>query len=97
MFREKAAPKLPGLVMAILFIALEILSVWWFVNRIIARDGWMAGGAAILFVICLIGLFGLTPVSRTRRASFSSWATTAARSVMRGCGGSTPSRSRAGT
>src|SRR3954464_11432937 len=63
MFREKAAPKLPGLIIAILLIALEILSVWWFVNRIIDKDGWMAGGAAILFVICFIGLFGLTPVS----------------------------------
>ena len=63
MFREKAALKLPGLVIAILLIALEILSVWWFVNRIIAKDGWMAGGAALLFVVCFIGLFGLTPVS----------------------------------
>ncbi len=63
MFREKPTPKMPGLLMAILFIALEIFSVWWFVNRILEKDGWMAGGAAILFLVCFIALFGLTPVS----------------------------------
>ena len=63
MFREKQATALPGLVMTLLFIAIEVLSVWYFVDRVSGRDGWMAVAAAILFTIGLIGLFGLTPVS----------------------------------
>ncbi len=49
--------------MTLLFIAIEVLSVWYFVDRVSGRDGWMAVAAAILFTIGLIGLFGLTPVS----------------------------------
>jgi hypothetical protein len=63
MFREKHATALPGLVMTLLFIAIEILSVWYFVDRVIARDGVMAVASSILFTIGLVGLFGLTPVS----------------------------------
>jgi hypothetical protein len=63
MFREKHATALPGLVMTLLFITVEILSVWYFVDRVITRDGWMAVAASILFTIGLVGLFGLTPVS----------------------------------
>ncbi len=63
MFREKPVTKLPGLVMLLVFLALEILAVWYFVNRLIALDGWMAVAAGVLFVVALIGLFGLTPVS----------------------------------
>src|SRR5258706_14648778 len=62
-FREKQATALPGLVMTLLFIAIEVLSVWYFVDRVSGRDGWMAVAAAILFTIGLIWLFGLTPVS----------------------------------
>ena len=62
-FREKQATALPGLVMTLLFIGIEVLSVWYFVDRVIARDGWMAVAGGIGFTIGLIGLFGLTPVS----------------------------------
>jgi len=62
-FREKQATALPGLVMTLLFFAIEVLSVWYFVDRVSGRDGWMAVAAAILFIIGLIGLFGLTAVS----------------------------------
>jgi len=62
-FREKQATALPGLVMTLLFIAIEVLSVWYFVDRVSGRDGWMAVAAAIGFTIGLIGLFGLTAVS----------------------------------
>src|SRR4029078_8202064 len=49
--------------MALLLIAVEIFSVAWFVYRVTARDGFGAGGIALLFLIAFIGLFGLTPVS----------------------------------
>ena len=62
-FQEKSARKMPGLVMALLLIAVEIFSVGWFVYRIIEKDGLAAGGMAILFGLGFIGLFGLTPVS----------------------------------
>ena len=63
MFREKPVTALPGLVMLLVFLALEILAVWYFVNRLVADDGWMATAAGLLFVGAFIGLLGLTPVS----------------------------------
>src|SRR4029079_5473425 len=53
--------------MALLLIAVEIFSVAWFVYRVTARDGFGAGGIALLFLIAFIGLFGL-PTLRTNEA-----------------------------
>jgi hypothetical protein len=63
MFREKHATVLPGLPVFVLFLAVEVASGWYFVNRLIASDWWMAGGAALIFVLGFIGFGGLTPVS----------------------------------
>jgi regulator of protease activity HflC (stomatin/prohibitin superfamily) len=63
MFRETRATAWPGVPLAIVLIALEILSVWWFVNRILAMDWWLVGTAALLFLVAFGLLFGLTPVS----------------------------------
>jgi regulator of protease activity HflC (stomatin/prohibitin superfamily) len=63
MIREKQANALPGVVMLVLFLALEVFSIWYFVDRILAKEFWTAGGASLLFIIAFIGFFGLTPVS----------------------------------
>jgi hypothetical protein len=63
MFRETSVTKLPGLVMLVVFLGLEVLAVWYFVNRLIDKDGWMAAAASLLFVVAFVGLLGLTPVS----------------------------------
>jgi regulator of protease activity HflC (stomatin/prohibitin superfamily) len=63
MFREKHAMVLPGLPLFLLFLALEVASGWYFFNRLIAMDWWMAGAAALIFVLGFIGFGGLTPVS----------------------------------
>jgi hypothetical protein len=51
MFREKHAMVLPGLPLFLLFLALEVASGWYFFNRLIASDWWMAGAAALIFVL----------------------------------------------
>ncbi len=63
MFREKQNLALPGLALLLLCIVIELASGWYFVERVIARDGWPAVGWALLFTAGLIGFFGLTPVS----------------------------------
>src|SRR5260370_11417651 len=63
MFREKHAMVLPGLPLFLLFLALEVASAWSFFDRIVAKDGWMAGVAGFVFFAAFIGFFGLTPVS----------------------------------
>jgi hypothetical protein len=63
MIREKQATAFPGLVMFFVFLALEIFSVWYLVNRLIEREWWTAGGAGLLFAIGILGFFGLTAVS----------------------------------
>jgi SPFH domain/Band 7 family protein len=63
MIREKQATALPGLVMFLVFLAIEIFSVWYFVNRLIEKEWWTAGGASLLFLFGLWGFFGLTAVS----------------------------------
>ena len=63
MIREKQATALPGLVMFLVFLAVEIFSVWYFFNRLLEREWWTAGGAALLFAFGFWGFFGLTAVS----------------------------------
>ncbi|HYR94901.1 MAG TPA: SPFH domain-containing protein [Methylomirabilota bacterium] len=63
MFREKHAMVLPGLPLFLLFLALVVAGGWYFFNRLIATDWWMAGAAALIFVLGFIGFGGLTPVS----------------------------------
>jgi regulator of protease activity HflC (stomatin/prohibitin superfamily) len=63
MFREKHAMVLPGLPMFLLFLALEVASAWYFFDRLVAKDGAMAGVAGFVFFAVFIGFFGLTPVS----------------------------------
>jgi hypothetical protein len=63
MFREKHNTALPGLPMTLVFIALGILSGWFFVDRVLARDGWVAVATGIVFGFDIIGFLGLTPVS----------------------------------
>src|SRR5438093_532934 len=63
MIREQRATTLPGVLMLVVFLALEIFSIWWFVDRILAKEWWMAGTAVLVFVVAFVGLFGLTPVS----------------------------------
>jgi len=63
MIREQRATTLPGVLMLVVFLALEIFSIWLFVDRILAKEWWMAGTAVLVFVVAFVGLFGLTPVS----------------------------------
>src|SRR5881296_3982477 len=63
MIREQRATTLPGVLMLVVFLALEIFSIWGFVDRILAKEWWMAGTAVLVFVVAFVGLFGLTPVS----------------------------------
>lgn len=63
MIREKQAFALPGVVMFLVFLAVEIFSIWYFVNRAMVGEWWTAGGAALLFLFGLWGFFGLTAVS----------------------------------
>ena len=63
MIREKPATALPGVVMFLVFLAVELFSIWYFANRAMAREWWTAGGAALLFLFGLWGFFGLTAVS----------------------------------
>jgi hypothetical protein len=63
MFREKHAMVLPGLPLFLLFLAVEVASGWYFFNRLIAGEWWMAGAGALIFVVGFIGFGGLTPVS----------------------------------
>src|SRR5438309_4600287 len=63
MIREKQATALPGLVMFFVCLAIEILSVGYLIDRLINKEWWTAGGAALLFAIGLAGFFGLTAVS----------------------------------
>src|SRR3954470_8725266 len=62
MIREKQATALPGVVMFLAFLAVEIFSVWYLVNRLMANEWWTAGGAGLLFVFGFWGFFGLMPV-----------------------------------
>jgi hypothetical protein len=63
MIREKQATALPGLVMFFVCLAIEIFSVWYLINRLVEREWWTAGGAALLFAVGFLGFFGLTAVS----------------------------------
>src|SRR5712691_9277313 len=63
MIREKQATALPGLVMFFVCLAIEIFSVWYLIDRLVNKEWWTAGGAALLFAVGLIGFFGLTAVS----------------------------------
>ena len=63
MIREQRAVTLPGVLMLVILVAIEIFTVWAFVDRILAKDGWLALAAVVTFVLAFIGLFGLTPVS----------------------------------
>ena len=63
MIRETQARALPGLLMFLVFLAVEIFSVWYLFNRLMAREFWTAGGAALLFAFGFWGFFGLTAVS----------------------------------
>ena len=63
MIREKQARALPGVVMFVVFFAVEIFSIWYFINRAMVDEWWTAGGAALLFLFGLWGFFGLTAVS----------------------------------
>ena len=63
MIREKQATAFPGLVMFFVCLAIEIFSVWYLIDRLINKEWWTAGGAALLFAIGLAGCFGLTAVS----------------------------------
>ena len=63
MIREQRATTLPGVVMLVVLLAVEVFSVWAFVDRLIQRDGMFAGLAGLTFFIAFIGFFGLTPVS----------------------------------
>jgi regulator of protease activity HflC (stomatin/prohibitin superfamily) len=61
--REQRAMALPGVLMLVIFLALEVFSVWWFFDRILAKNGLAAGGAAVIFALAFIGFLGLTPVN----------------------------------
>ena len=63
MIRERPARALPGVVMFVVFLAVEIFSVWYFINRLMVHEWWTAGGAALLFFFGFWGFFGLTAVS----------------------------------
>ena len=63
MIREKPATALPGVLMFLVFLAIEIFSVWYSINRAMVGEWWTAGGAVLLFLFGTWGFFGLTAVS----------------------------------
>ena len=63
MFKEKQATALPGLAMLFVFLGVEILSLWYAIDRLIAKDWWIAGTALVVFSLFTFTFGGLTAVS----------------------------------